>query len=434
MAKDIRDWEAGFKTQFPRVKLLGEIELTQDDFEALTEQIQAVMRRAKNIHEATRRFDEYYPHAFAVFLAQFAARNTNREFWDALGELLGVSGSQLNNANWRKIFIDILQANRKPTFENVGGVTNKYVTSMRIHGGIPAYSLGDFFQNMLRPALENKGYAGLPPAELLTALLQRTDVQLFTDSPVRNFFENSGEVGLAFLGECLKMARAYQQDGEIPAGLELPAYVIEKYIEHTEKQIDFETRLKSPRLLFDPEGESLQVELPQQQISANDLRGNEQAFWQVSWDGLGLPIQKAARLDFSGRDIITRAGQQAIPGPVTRVRVAFGLQAQGEMRILRRWALPFLPTPDQPQLLAFSVQPNDEGHYPILRSLTTSLPAKLLLILYPTNASLKFEGQEDKRHECDPLNGVWRNWQAAFWSLENTAALTLQQPGHPDTI
>lgn len=434
MLKTIQDWEKEFASQFPKINLLSEIELSQADFELLTDEIRRLIKRAPNLTEATRRITDRYPHTLVVFLAQFAARNTNREFWDAVANLLQEPDASFHNLKWHNHFIKILKDNRKKTFEDVGGSTNKYVTSMRIHGGIPAYSLGDFFQNMLRPALENKAYAGLPPAELLAALLQRTDVQLFTDSPVRNFFENSGEIGLAFLSECLKMARAYKRDGEIPPGLELPAYVVDKYLDYTEKQVDFETRLKSPRLLFDPEGESLQVELPQQQISANDLRGNEQAFWQVSWDGLDLPIQKTIRLVFSGRDILTRASQQAIPGPVNRVRVAFGLQAQGEPRILRRWVLPFLPAPDQPQLLAFLVQPNDEGHYPILRSLTASLPAKLLLILYPANAHLKFEGQEDKRHECDPLNGAWRTWQAAFWSLENTTTLTLQQPGQPDAI
>lgn len=434
MIKDIREWEEEFSKQIQGVKLLGEIELNQSDFEALTEQMQAVFKRSPNHQQVTERFKKYYPCTFAVFLVHFAARNTQRDFWAALANLLEVPGTSFHVLQWHRLFIRVLEEHRKKTFLDVGGASNKYVTAIRIHGGIPVYSLGDFFQNMLRPATENKNYAGLPPAELLNALLQRTDVQIFTDSPVRNFFENSGEVGLAFLGECIKMAQTYRKDSEIPTGLELPAYVIEKYIDHTEKQVDFETRLKSPRLLFSPETEGLQVELPQQQINANDLRGNEQALWQVSWDGLDVPIQKTTRLAFSGRDILTRASQHDIPNPVQRVRVAFGLQGQNEPRILRRWSLHCLPAPDQPQLLAFSVQPNEEGYYPILRSLTASLPAKLLLIVYPRNAHLEFGGHEDKRHECDPFNGDWRNWQAAFWSLENTSSLTLEQPGRPETV
>ena len=428
MIKDIREWETEFKAQFPRVKLLGEIELTQADFDTLTQQVRAVLKRAPSNQKATERFEKFYPCTFAVFLAHFAARNTNRDFWAALGELLEVPGVGFHLLKWHTLFIDILQENSKKTFLDVGGASNKYVTAIRIHGGIPAYSLRDFFDNMILPAISRPQYAGLNVTELRNALLQRTDVQFFTDSPVRNFFDNSGEIGLAFLGECIKMARAYKDDGEIPAGLDLPAYVIDIFSEYIEKQIEFETKLKSPRLLFDPEGAGLLVDLPQQFINAKDLQGNEPAIWQVSWDEQESHVQKTVRLAFSGRDIVARASQQAIPNPVYRVKIAFGLQSRDGLRIMRRWSLHFLPAPGQPQLLAFTDNPNDEGYYPLLRFIS-SLPPKTLLILHPRQSELKFEGEPHKLHQPNQLSGDWRDWQAAFWSLEKVYSLRLLQNG-----
>lgn len=422
MARKLHEWEKDLSVRFLRVKLLGEIELNQAEFDDLTTKIRTFIKSTTTVQEATRRFEQYYPCTFATFLAHFAARNTKREFWDALGSLVGTSSSDLNNANWRKLFINILKANKKTTFENVGGVTNKYVTAIRIHGGIPVYSLNDFFKNMLNPAIDQDQYSGLSPIELRDALLERSDVQIFTDSPVRNFFENSGNIGLAFLSECIKMARAYKLDGEVPLDLDLPAYVVEKFITFTEQQVEFETKLKSPRLLFDPEGDGLVVELPQQQISAKDLHGNEQAIWQVSWDDQSSVLPKYPRLAFSGRDIVSRADQTIIPKPVKRVRVAFGLQSHESLRILRRWSLHFLPEDNQPPLLAFNLR-ND--NFSSLLRLNQTLPPKTVLLLHPKDIELRFEGQAEKRHECNTLSGAWSNWQADYWSLEEAWQVSL---------
>jgi hypothetical protein len=427
MSRSIQEWEKEIATRFRQVRLLGEIELSQGDFDELTDEIRFMLKRAPNIQEATRRLEKICPKAFATFLAHFAARNTNREFWDALAALVESSSGDLNNANWRKLFIKILKDNGKPTFEDVGGVTNKYVTAMRIHGGIPVYSLQDFFKNMIKPALEREQYRGLKPAELLDALLQRSEVQFFTDSPVRNFFEYSGKVGVEFLNECVKMARAYQKDGEVPPNINLPAYVIQAFIAFMEQQVEFETKLKAPRLLFDPEGDGLVVDLPQQQISAKDLRDSRQAVWQIAWDDQSMVITKRSKLGFSGRDIVSRADQVIIPEPVGKVRVGFGLQsAAGSVQVMRRWTLHFLPGENQPPLIAFNLR-ND--NYASLLRINQTLPPKVMLLLHPTDVELVFEGDAEKRHECDPLEGSWRKWRADYWSLEKALQLTLIRQG-----
>ena len=159
MTKTIQDWEAFLKPQFVSVNLLGEIPLSQVDYEDFSDAVRSLLKRSQSMADATRRFTEHYPIVFTVFLAHFAAHNTNREFWDALAGWLEIKGIGFHNLKWHTKFLEILEKYHKKTFEDVGGVSNKYVTSMRIHGGIPAYSLGDFFANMVLPSLEKPEYA-----------------------------------------------------------------------------------------------------------------------------------------------------------------------------------------------------------------------------------------------------------------------------------
>jgi hypothetical protein len=158
MSRTLKQWEAYLVGAMPRIQLLSELGLNYEDMQEIANLIKSENSKHKNVHQTTRFLVGDYPCTFVAFLAAFAAQNTEREFWDALGRQLDVGGGDLNNANWRKPFVEILQKYSKPTFEDVGGSTNKYVTSMRIHGGIPSYSLGDFFANMLMPAIEKPEY------------------------------------------------------------------------------------------------------------------------------------------------------------------------------------------------------------------------------------------------------------------------------------
>ena len=96
MSRSIQEWEKEISTRFRQVRLLGEIELSQEDFDELTDEIRFMLKRAPNIQEATRRLEKICPKTFATFLAHFAARNTNREFWDALAALVESSSGDLN--------------------------------------------------------------------------------------------------------------------------------------------------------------------------------------------------------------------------------------------------------------------------------------------------------------------------------------------------
>jgi hypothetical protein len=409
MARTLQEWEAYITPLFKRVHLLGEIPLNQAEFEAISEEIRALIAHTPNIHEATRRLMTRSPLTFATFLAHFAAHNTHRDFWDALGKHIGSNGSDLNNANWRAQFFKILRANQKNDFSDLGG--NIYVTSMRIHGGIPAYSLDDFFNNMLLPSIEKPEYIPLTGSELLDALLMRSSVQSFTDSIVRNFFENTGDIGIEFLETCRCMARHYQKEQLILAGLDIPSYVIEAYINFMEKQQDERLHLKRPRLLFD-EIEGILLDLPEQALTSMVISTSHQAFWHIETDEDANGRNESVRIGKSGRDNLTERRQIRLR-PVPHVHVSFYIQGD-ETTIpheLRRWTFNLVPVEGAPPLLLFRRQDSS------LLSLGQSLPAEELLLFYPNDVNLTFEGDSKLLHQPDSLPGIWSTWHAEYWSL-----------------
>ena len=411
MARILQEWESYLTPLFSRVNLLGEIPLNQMEFEDLSEEIRALLHRSPTMTEATRRLTTYFSHSFVVFLAHFAAHNTNRDFWGALAERLDVQGIGFHNLKWHTHFVSILRDNHKKTFEDVGGSTIKFVTSMRIHGGIPAYSLDDFFNNMLMPSIEKPEYIPLTGSELCDALLMRSSVQSFTDSIVRNFFENTGEIGIEFLETCRRMARHYQKEQLILAGLDIPSYVIEAYINFMEKQQDERLHLKRPRLLFD-EIEGILLDLPEQALTSMVISTSHQAFWHIETDEDVNGRNESVRIGKSGRDNLTERRQIRLR-PVPHVHVSFYIQGD-ETTIpheLRRWTFNLVPVDDTPPLLLFRRQDSS------LLSLGQSLPAEELLLFYPNDINLTFEGDSRLLHQPDSLPGFWSAWHAEYWSL-----------------
>ncbi|MEI7845473.1 MAG: hypothetical protein WCK35_06695 [Chloroflexota bacterium] len=410
MARTLQEWETYITPLFKRVQLLGEIPLNQVEFEALSDEIRALVIHAPNIHEATRRLAGRNPLTFATFLAHFAAHNTHREFWDALGQQIGSSGSDLNNAQWRAQFFKILQENKKRDFSELGG--NKYVTSMRIHGGIPVYSLDDFFANMLLPSIEKPEFIPLIGAELRDSLLKRSTVQVFTDSIVRNYFETTENIGIEFLETCRCMARHYHKEQLIPPGLDLPAYVVEAYVNFMEGQQDERVRLKRPRLLFD-DTEGILLELPEQTLSGVLISTVSEAYWFIqTGDTEYNSLTEKVRFVSSGREKVTEERQITL-SPTPHVHVSFVIQGEDNSlpQTLRRWTFGLLPDSDGPQLLLFRRRDSSLVRW------GQFLPAEELLLLYPCDSKLEFEGESRLLHQPDSLFGGWSSWHAEYWSL-----------------
>jgi hypothetical protein len=422
LSRTLKQWESYLVSVMPRVQLLSEIGLNFEDMQEIAGLIRQENKKRPNIQQTTNYLIRNFPGTFVAFLAAFAAQNTEREFWDALARLLEVSGGELNNSNWRRHFIEILKEYKKPSFEDIGGVTNKYVTSIRIHGGIPSYSLGDFFANMLIPAIEKPEYIELKGKELLGALLARSAVQMFTDSTVRNFFGNSGEIGLEFLESSRHLAQTYRSTRQIPSDHTLPEYVVHKLINFLENREDEVHGLRRPRIKFDAEGEGLLLELPEEPLSGINVLGN-QVRWQV-YQNTKLLKELRAHITRSGRDVHTEK-QEPIPlGYIVEpFQVTFSIPSHaGEFSQIREWTFE-LRSQDVPNLLVFR---SEDGS---LLRWSQALPAQNLLLVHPKEIFLEFEGDARVIHTPDVYAEGWHNWKAEHRSLESAFSISLVRSG-----
>lgn len=408
MSRTLKQWEAYLSKQMPRVRLLSELGLNYEDMLEIADLIKRENKKHKNIRQTTKVLVEDFQCTFVGFLAAFAAQNTEREFWDAVARLLDVSSGDLNNARWRNYFIDTLKKHQKPVFEDLGFV---YVANMRIHGGIPSYSLRDFFSNMLMPSIENPEYLELKGKELLDALLSRSVVQLFTDSTVRNFFENTEEIGVKYLEDCRQVAKSYNASRQIPNLHGLPSYVVDKLINFLEYQEDEKHGLRRPRIKFDPEGDGLLVDLPEEPISGSDVHGG-QVRWQVRQNQKTLQ-NLTCRIVRSGRDV--HSEEQALPLGflVEPFQVALSLPNQeGGFTQIREWNFD-IRSQETPDLLVFR---SEDGS---LVRWDQSLPAQDLLLVHPKDVSLEFDGDARLIHFPDIYAAGWQNWQAEYRALSH---------------
>lgn len=418
MSRTLKQWEAYLSKQMPRVRLLSELGLNYEDMLEIANLIKGENKRHKNVRQTTKDLVDDFPCTFVAFLAAFAAQNTEREFWDAVARLIDVTGMELNNSRWRNYFIEILQKNHKPIFEDLSFV---YVANMRIHGGIPAYSLGDFFANMLIPSLENPEYIELKGTELRDALLARSSVQMFTDSTVRNFFENTEEIGVKYLEDCRSVAKSYLSSRQIPALHGLPNYVIEKLTNFLENQEDEKRGLRRPRIKFEPEVNGLILELPEEPISGVEVFGRK-VRWQV------LQEQKVIKEEFTditgrGRDVHSKKQDIPLGYLIKPFQVTFSLPNQeGGFNKIREWMFE-VRSQDMPNLLVFR---SEDGS---LLRWNQSLPAHDLLLVYPKEISLEFEGDARLIHSPDMYAEGWQNWRAEYRSLAGAFSLSLLQNG-----
>ena len=290
-------WEQRLRPYFSRnLRIIAEIPLSHADIEDICMGMRASIQR-NGISEATRFIIHRYPHTFLVFLSGFAAHNTNQGFWDQLATAVGVSGYEIWNSRWPYLFIDEIKRHGLIYFDREDA-SHYMVTTVRFHGGIPAYSLPDFFERLLLPTVKRPTLSEVPTKQAMQAVLKTA---YFVDSPVINFLENSGTLGEQFFNSCRKLARHYlQNSGDLlpAATLNLPEYVVNAFADFMEQgEEEGQTlRLRKPALGANPFGDLDRVwlKLPEQEIELRYAAGSLE--WRIAWPGLQTPEQVCCQL------------------------------------------------------------------------------------------------------------------------------------------
>ena len=418
----LQEWEEYLAPFLSQIELLGEIPMSQEQHADLERALGDFVRR-HGLTEATRRLRMDYPAAFVTYLAFKAAFNDERGFWEKVANIIGLeSAGPLFHPthHWGQTFLEIIEEHPNlRRFEGVSGL--EYVTPIRLHGGIPAFSLPDLFRYILLPSVEKAPYDGMDNESALNALLAHYTAELFVDDVVRHFFQHGGLPAQRFFSKCRQMARIAAEGKPLPdaAELGLRPYVLQSFETFREQIAEPAMRRRRPRLFFDPYTPAFRILMPPQPLSL------EQAGSRYNgrlYDGEKIYAEENhLRARRRGSDWIIDEIEWILEEPLANIQV--GLFPEGQEEALVSYSLRLLPRPGDPPLLAFG--------YPdgALRRLSPALPAGVLWLLSPAAAELHFEGEARQVESLHPFSPPWQDWQAGAWDLEKVRLLRLLQDG-----
>ncbi len=249
-----------------------------------------------------------YPFTFLSLLTFFSAYNTEYDYWGALAEEIGAERGHLFNRNWDPTYRNKVKALRLRTFD-FEDVHIPYVTTIRFHGGIPVYSLPDYFRFIVFPSVDRPELNDVPSSLALQTILNSV---FHVDAPVRNFLENSGEFGVEFFESSRQLARHYRQQDSILSAdeVDLPEHIIEAFETFvqdvlTPAERGLKIRFRKPVLLFTPfyDRGHLFVRLPEQEIPLRYADG--QLEWHISFSESSILIQRPCKVKMQRQNMVT---------------------------------------------------------------------------------------------------------------------------------
>lgn len=426
---NLQEWENYFKPFLSQIELLGEIPFSQEQHAELEKELAKWVRR-HGLTRATQAFKAKYPAVFVVYLAFKAAFNDERGLWDTVAEAFGIDRGAIYHErhHWGKLFREIIQ--RYPHLRSFREEFQQgYVTPIRLHGGIPAYSLPDFFRYILLPSVQKPPYKDQDDDQALGDLLKHYTAELFVDDVVRYFFQYGGEPARRFFSKCRRMAREAVEGKPIPNAetLGIRPYVVQAFENFWQNLAELTIRRRLPRLYFDPYAPGFRIKLPAQSISAEELSHYNAFYWSINLMDNGKPVDESqvipVRLQRSGTEVQTKEAFYPVEDLATHVEITFIGRGEngGEIALLRR-SLRLLPSPEVP---IFAFRYSDNSMCP----LSPVVPADTLWLLYPADAELSFLGTERKVEELHPFPMPWHQWQAHAWDLSQTTLIHLKCQG-----
>lgn len=418
-------WNERFKPYFASgIRIIGEIPLSYEDIEDIALSLKTFIKLNGLISYTTRKFSRY-PYSFLTLLSGFASYNTNRDYWQSFADFINVDKQTILNQHWHHKFIELAKEKGLGTFD-FSEISNPYVTTIRFQGGIPSYSLPDYFERMILPTINRSSLREAPPK---TALEYWSRHAMFVDSPVLNFFDYSGELGEEFFAESCKLAlHAKQNHGEILSleSVKLPPYVVSAFESFLERKEDERQHWRKPELLAAPYTEDAAVNLllPEQEINLDLF--TRQISWHVEWEGQTDPIEIKCEVYHHRQSIATDEKHQSIQANPRSITVSIHAyyEETDSSRELRRWSLPLLPPKDQAPLIAFK-----ENRQLIPSGL--ALPSEPLYVLIPTDTELCIVGEANQIEECPSFIGAWQGWKMEGWNLSKAWSVQVMRGENP---
>jgi hypothetical protein len=332
----LREWEATLRQQVGEGDvLIGQLPLDQSPYDEMDmRQLGMLLASQIQLHGSSKALEiveRHYSLALALYLVLQGIYNyQGGTYWPAVAEQLGLEGNSL--AECGRAFRRILKKYHLPTFQHIQG--HKNLVPILAHGGIPNYSIGDFF-SLLQKSMKDSLIALDAETLIEDWAADPEDTFVNIDRPVQRFILHGGSVAEDFLTRCLALLEA-DSDDEI-SYLTLPQRVVDGYQIWQEEQAETRyararIRLTRPVLYLDPYGgEGVCIEFRPQKFPAG------RAFSNLIWV---LEAGERQREVVTDRERTADGYEFTVPD-IVHVPAAsqYKVSLQNEDGLLRSWNL-----------------------------------------------------------------------------------------------
>jgi hypothetical protein len=407
--------ENRLSVQLKKARLIGEINPGRELVNQLGAQFKTYFAQGSQ-NEILNIIKVDFPNSFLTFMVGMGIYEYDlKGLWPAITETLGLS----SQAGLGQTFEELLNQFGFPRFEKLRDQSMRYITPLIMHGGIPIYSLDDFFEFIVLPSLQKPEYIGLSGQKLIDEMLERISVQV--NKPVQYFLTYGGETASDLLTRSRKMAKAWLDSKEKmtseTAGL--PIHIVDAFYEwvvKNENQVSrshasSRQRLQKPELCLDPWGLGIFIRLPEQKLLDESVQNVE---WNIDCDGLtkNLPAQIRRQADK-----VVALERLFIP---TKICGQYRIELTIEENKFS-WVLQGLNT-EKPYL----VFNPDQDPAPTMRDVF----ARQVWLMLPLDAMVEVVGGQANCLEVFPdLPGIFGYYRAEWWDFSIAEELSLKQQG-----
>ena len=223
-APSCEELEEQLRQQLKACALVCELGLEGELYERLVECVDRLAAQGARVIES---LSQRFPGILVAYLVGEGVHHYTRgTYWPnlsvgALGSRQQDVGPQFEEALSRlglNPFDDLVEEER----------ATRYISRILIHGGIPRYSLRDFFTLLLLPTL---GSGTSDASEMIAVWRARKTRFQGIDKPVERFLLRGGEVAVDLLDRCIDLVLESSRRDAIPRAEELglPGYVVEAF-------------------------------------------------------------------------------------------------------------------------------------------------------------------------------------------------------------
>ncbi|BCL80054.1 hypothetical protein ccbrp13_25190 [Ktedonobacteria bacterium brp13] len=392
------------------IELLGELDISEDQVKELETEIAQYIQQFDQV-KALDILTTRYPTSLALCLVLIGVSDYHDgNYWTGVAQSIQIQSGHAQS-RLRSFFNQFVQEHGLAMLNDTG---RKYVGSILLHGGIPDYSLNDFFEYFLTPALTRTEYAGLEAKDIIAFWLEHSHGANI-GKPIVYFLQLGGKIAVDFVSRCLDMARYYAEHEVIPDVEEvgLPLRIVASYRQWAETHKKTATtsryRLARPLFVIDP-WEGLYVELPTQ-IFPSTTSHQSDVSWTIAFNEEKIVVP--CRLNWEHDHYVTDICQLEIAEPAVAYDVTLSIDASA----IHTWK--FAGIAEKSPLLFFDPETGC-----LLQFYRQIIPAKRLWLLYPSQQSLKVT-QGIKREVFPQLQDDWSDYRLEDWDLSTATELSV---------